>query len=151
MLILGSDTQSRFFVQCAVTWINNFVVLILIFGDLMRKVQRRKRRGKGEHRQSSEQKIEKAIQKYAQEASSRGSDCENRDRNFVDYMSSVVQSFAHGADGEVAEPASSGELQRSLGSPACGGEEETKGDSSDAELPALSGHTKKRNEEENPN
>ena len=123
MLILGSDTQSRFFVQCAVTWINDFVVLILIFGDLIRKVQKRKLRASSLQGQSSEKKIQEAIQQYAQEAGS--SDCASRgETNFVDYMSSVVKSFTQREDGELVESTNTPELTSSVGDQANGEDEE---------------------------
>lgn len=50
-------------------------------------------------RQSSEQTIQLAIQKYAQGASNRDSNPMNPgDNRFREYMSSVIQSISHAAD-----------------------------------------------------
>ena len=102
-------------------------------------------------RQSSEQTIQLAIQKYAQEASNRESDQVNPgDNRFLEYMSSVIQSISNGPDDRSNEPPSfqggdSSELTNSAtkvpGDPSTeGDDEEVTGE--DTETPPSSiGHT----------
>lgn len=70
IFIVGSAPESSFFVRSVVIFMNDFVVLCAIFGDLIYQVYTL---GNKNVRQSSQQCIQSAIHQYAQEASTHGS------------------------------------------------------------------------------
>ena len=67
LVILGSDSQSSFFVRCVVIWMNDLVVLLLIFGNLMRSMH------DGDCEQNKSEMISSAIKSFRERRRSRTS------------------------------------------------------------------------------
>jgi 7 transmembrane sweet-taste receptor of 3 GCPR len=61
----GQDTKASFFVRSAAIWINDCVVIMLIFGNLLLKVYQNDADQSTKQRNSSHVKIKKDIQAYA--------------------------------------------------------------------------------------
>jgi len=86
LAILGSDSKTSFFVRSVIIWMNDFVVVTLIFGRLMfavyhsSKLQQQQRQQQGDDHHypgaatmpdNSEKVVQQAIQKYVSRQSNR--------------------------------------------------------------------------------